>query len=150
MHISSWFRTSLALMCFVVSFNTFAETLVNEIEIAKAEIFMPQNSASATGSKMTIYNRSGNPLIIDDVTSARFKQIMLHATRFEGGKREMYPVQTITVAAHHTLALTPNTSHIMLAGFTQPLQMGDLVNLTLHTNQGELLVIARVVPMHLR
>lgn len=150
MNYFSWFRTGLALMLTAVSCSTFPATSAKDIDVAKAEIFMPQNNASTTGSKMTIYNRSAKPLIISGVTSDRFKHVMLHTTKYEGGKREMYPVQSITVAAHQKLALTPNTSHIMLMGFTQALKIGELVSLSLHTNQGNVAVIARVAPMHLR
>jgi len=146
----SWFRTSLSLVLLAFSLSSFAATSVKDIEVAKAEIFMPQSNSTATGAKMTIYNRSDKPLIISDVTSDRFKHSMLHGTKYVVGKREMYEVQTITVPAHQKLALTPNTTHIMLMGLTQPLQMGELISLSLNTNQGRVTVIARVAAMHLR
>ncbi|SIO92991.1 copper chaperone PCu(A)C [Vibrio spartinae] len=146
----SWCRMGLIFVLMAVTRMVFAATLAENIEVGKAEIFMPQRNASATGSKMTIYNRSDKPLIIREVTGQRFKQIMLHATTYKSGQREMYPVEQITVAAHQKLALTPNTSHIMLMGFTRPLQRGEFVSLILHTNQGLVRVIARVVPMSIR
>ncbi|SJN54879.1 hypothetical protein VR7878_00970 [Vibrio ruber DSM 16370] len=146
----SWRRVVGFLSFMVVTSVTFPATSAEKIEVGKAQIFMPQRNASSTGSKMTIYNRSEQPLIIREVTGERFKQVMLHITTYQSGKREMHPVDQITIAAHQRLALTPNTSHIMLMGFTQPLQMGELVSLTLHTNQGLVPVIARVVPMSIR
>ncbi|WP_059121315.1 copper chaperone PCu(A)C [Vibrio sp. MEBiC08052] len=146
----SWRRAAGIFIFMVVTSVTFAATSAENIEVGKAQIFMPQRHASSTGSKMTIYNRSEQPLMIREVTSQRFQHIMLHTTTYQSGKREMHPVDQITVAAHQKLALTPNTSHIMLMGFTQPLQMGELVSLILHTNQGPVTVIARVVPMSIR
>ncbi|WP_038183716.1 copper chaperone PCu(A)C [Vibrio rhizosphaerae] len=145
-----WWRTGLICMLMTVASAPFAAASTGEIEVGKAEIFMPQRNASGTGSKMTIYNRSDQPLMIRAVTGERFRQVMLHTTTYQSGKREMHPVDHITVAAHQKLALTPNTAHIMLMGFTRPLQMGELVSLILHTNQGSVTVIARVVPMSIR
>ncbi len=146
----SWCRMGLIVMLMSVASVGFAATSAENIEVGKAEIFMPQPNASATGSKMTIYNRSDKPLVIREVTGPRFKQIMLHGTTYKSGQREMYPVDQITVAAHQKQALTPNTSHIMLMGFTRPLQTGEFVSLILHTNQGLVRVIARVVPISIR
>lgn len=137
------------LMVLVSVFSGTALAQSVDIEVGQAEIFLPQNGASATGSKMTIYNRTDQSLVITKVQGKLFKHIMLHETVFEGGQRVMQPIAQITVKPHQQLALTPNTAHIMLMGLLRPLKQGELVPLTLVTNQGAVNVIARVVPMHL-
>jgi periplasmic copper chaperone A len=144
----------LGLICLWLSFITQAETYLTDglpdIEVGQAAIFLPQYGASGTGSKMTIYNRSDKPLIIKQIVCDVFDSIMFHTTKFESGQRSMSPVGSLTVAAHHDLVLTPNTTHIMLMGIKRPLQSGEYLTLSLATNQGVLSVIAQVVPMTIR
>ncbi|MZI94431.1 copper chaperone PCu(A)C [Vibrio sp. CAIM 722] len=146
----SWLKQISVLLFSLVSMASFAAPTAHQIEVGQAEIFLPQAGAHATGSKMTIYNRSDKPLIINKVVGEEFKQIMLHKTKFEGGKRVMFMVKHLIIGPHQQLAMTPNTAHVMLMGFKHPLKKGELVSLTLMTNQGKVPVIARVAPMHLR
>jgi len=150
MTITSCFRISWLLILATFSYSALAASTVDNVEVKKAEIFLPQVGSSATGSKMTIYNRTDKPLVIEKVQSDAFKKVMLHKTKFVEGKRIMYQVPSLTVPAHQQLALTPNTAHIMVMGFIHPLNKGDLVSLTLITNQGNVPIIARIVPMRLR
>lgn len=143
-------RISWLLVLSLWSLSLWAKTGSSAVEVGQAVIFLPQANAHATGSKMTIYNRSNEPLVIKKVTSDAFKHIMLHQTKFEGGQRVMYPIKTLTVDPHQKLAMTPNTVHIMLMGFKHPLQRGELIPLILITNQGQVPVVARVAPMYLR
>ncbi|MCA2018731.1 copper chaperone PCu(A)C [Vibrio tritonius] len=141
------YRLVIMLVMMVAPNVVLAQSI--HVEVGQAEIFMPQNGASATGSKMTIYNRTDKPLIITKVVGKLFKHTMLHETVFEGGQRVMRPIAELTVKPHQQLVLTPNTAHIMLMGLIRPLKRGELVPLTLVTNQGPVNAIARVVPMHL-
>lgn len=123
---------------------------LSEVEVANAQLFLPKPHVSATGSRMTIYNRSSHKLVIFAVHSQWFSKSMLHQTSFINGQRQMHPVKSISIAPHHQLALTPNTTHLMFMGLKRNLAKGDLIVMTLSTNLGPLKIVAKVVPMQLR
>ncbi len=148
-------RQLLRLLFMATLINVFhpvnaASMQIKGIEVENPVVFMLQPGAKGTGSKMTIYNRTDTDLVIDGFSSDTFAKTMLHSTRYEGGKRVMFHIDKITVPAHKQLALTPNTHHFMLFNPTRPLQIGDFVTLSLHTNQGELTVLAQVEPRQLK
>lgn len=150
----AWFKYGvIALVVFGLSSAMAHEQANNErpkIEVANAQLFLLQPHASATGSRMTIYNRSDRKLVISAVHCQWFSKAMLHQTRFINGQRQMFAVKSISIAAHQQLALTPNTTHLMFMGPKRVIAQGDLIVLTLSTNVGPLKVVAKAVPMHLR
>lgn len=150
MHRRTWLKSLEVVLLALVSYPALAASNAANVEVGQARIFLPQSGAKATGSKMTVYNRSDKELIIYRVESDAFNKIMLHQSEFKGGKRVMEPVKQIRIAAHQRLAMTPNTVHVMFMDFVKPLKNGDLISFTLITNQGNVPVIARIAPMHLR
>ncbi len=150
------FNKLRALMVFAVglmamfTFSAQAIDLSKLVDVQNPVIFQLANGANATGSKMTIYNRSDKDLIIDGFKTDAFKKTMLHDTKYESGKRVMFHVDHITVPAHKQLALTPNTHHFMFMGPQHKIETGEFITLKVHTNQGEFDVLAQVVPRRLK
>ena len=55
----------------------------------------------------------------------------LHTTRNDGGIMRMRPVKVVEVPAGAAATLAPGGQHIMLVGLTEPLEVGNLLPLTL-------------------
>ena len=92
-----------------------------------------------------ILNSGTRPDRLIGATSAIAQEISLQATRLERGRRVLYQVSAIDIAASTITSLEPGAMHLLLAGLRQSLVQGHVFPLTLRfAEAGTVLVEARV------
>lgn len=79
----------------------------------------------------TIVNRGGADDRLLGVSAARAAMATVHATETLDGVARMRTVRALPVPANASVALSPGGTHVMLAGMTAPLVVGERVELTL-------------------
>lgn len=72
-------------------------------------------------------------------------RLELHETVMEGGQAEMQPVEAITIPAGGELSFEPGGYHVMLFDLTEPLVVGETIQLVLTFEEaGEVEVDAEI------
>lgn len=80
---------------------------------------------------LTINNNSANKRVLVRVTSSRAAQVMLHQNQPQGDMMRMRSVSRLEIAAHSQFQFLPGGHHLMLMGLSQPLRVGEQLDLTL-------------------
>ena len=106
------------------------------VEVPILELHDAWARATAAGQSsgamyVTIVNRGGAGDRLLGVTASRPGMVTVHSTETLDGVARMRMVQALPIPAKATVALEPGGTHIMLAGMTAPLVVGERVDLTL-------------------
>jgi len=135
---------SLAAMAFALadpSAGADAPAPAPTIRVEKAWIRWLPTGVPA-GGYLTLTNTGDRALILIDVSSPAFGEVMLHRTRNRAGTVEMLPVERITIEAHTTLDFASLGYHLMLMQESKPLRPGDRVPITLRFEDGATLTVS--------
>jgi hypothetical protein len=72
----------------------------------------------------------------------------VHESKATNGVMSMEPVDTLTVPANGRVELKPGSYHLMIMNVTQPLKVGDMVDVTFNFKiKGAVTVKAKVLPL---
>ena len=124
--------TALAAIAYVAAGPAFAHDYeVNGIVVEHpwARATAPRQPAGAV--YVTLRNTGAADDHLIGATTPMAETSGLHTTRNDGGIMRMRPVEVIEVPAGAAATLAPGGHHIMLVGLTEPLEVGNLLPLTL-------------------
>ena len=79
----------------------------------------------------TVVNKGGADDRLIGVTTARAGMAMIHATETLDGVSRMRMVGAVPIPANAKVALAPGGTHVMLDGMTEPLVVGERIDVTL-------------------
>ncbi|MEL6447045.1 MAG: copper chaperone PCu(A)C [Pseudomonadota bacterium] len=103
----------------------------------------PAPGAMMSAAYLEVVNNSGDPIVIDGVSSPQFGDASLHTTQMSEGRMQMRPIESLTVAPGRRAVLAPGADHIMLGDPRATLEGVELIELTL-TNAGTPVVTVEV------
>ena len=113
--------------CLLIANDAIGQTGQLEIQApwARATPGQARNGAAY----LTIISPTTDRLI--EASSPVAKKAELHTMSMEGGVMRMRPLTAIDIPAGQSVTLSPDGTHIMLLGLTQPLHEGQSFPLTL-------------------
>ena len=91
---------------------------------------------TVTGAFMVLKNGSGQDRTAVSASSDVAEAVELHTHLHEDGVMKMRQVEKIEVPAGSETLLQPGGFHLMLIGLKQPLDLGQLVDITLNFDDG--------------
>jgi periplasmic copper chaperone A len=115
-------------LSWLIAPNLYANPAVN---IADAWVRAMPPNMTLTAAYMQLHNSSDEDIAIIGGSSNAFAQFELHKTIFEGEFAKMVAQSEINIPAHATVELKPGDFHIMLIDRQIPLNIGDVVEITL-------------------
>ena len=89
-----------------------------------------------TGVYLVIDNPGDDDVTLESASSPAAGHVVLHETTVVGGETSSEEVDGITVTAGRGKVLEPGGYHVMLLGLTEPLEVGDRVEVTLAFSDG--------------
>ena len=101
--------------------------------------------ARALGAYMTISNHSNHTVTLETVSSPDFPMIQIHLTKMHEGMAHMLKQSSLLIQSGNSVVLEPGGYHLMLMRPIRSLELGDLVKLQLHFDNGELIDVSAVV-----
>lgn len=137
---------SLVSVFLLSLFSTLAQAS-DILRYSEAKIRETPPGAMATAAFMQLQNPSSADVVISSASSPGFGRIELHLSKLEDGVAKMIPQENFTVPAQGEFALKPGGAHLMLFEATDTWKAGDALELTLHTNQGDVTVSAVITSM---
>ena len=103
----------------------------------------PAPGAMMSAAYLEVVNNSGEPVVIDGVSSPQFGDASLHTTQMNDGRMQMRPIESLTVAPGSRAVLAPGADHIMLGDPRATLEGVEFIELTL-TNAGTPVITVEV------
>lgn len=97
---------------------------------------------TSAAAYLILENNTGNKMVLIGVTSSRAKQVMVHQNLMQGDMMRMHHVLALEINAHSVFRFQPGGHHLMLTGLTELLSEGDVIQLSLQFQQGEVLEIS--------
>ena len=91
------------------------------------------------GAYVTLTNHADQNAALNSASSTIYADVMLHKSSREGGMSRMSMVDSLSVPAHGEATLAPASYHLMLMKARHPVQVGDIVTLTLKFSDGSTL-----------
>ena len=126
---------TLTLLCVLgLSQSVFADLPM----ISNMQIMAQPPGAKVTAGFFTIKNTSSEQLILTGVSSDTVSRIEMHETVVKNDVASMIKQNELIIEAGDTLKFKHGGFHLMLMDLSTPLMMGSTVNVTLHSNQGDI------------
>ncbi|WP_319558359.1 copper chaperone PCu(A)C [Thiomicrorhabdus sp.] len=130
----------LTLLTFIagcaLSWQAFAATVAETVEISDPYVRMVPPSAPATAAFMSIKNPSAKDHALVSAKAYINKVTELHTHIHDAGVMRMRRVEKIELPAGKTTALQPGGLHVMLIGLTQPVKEGQAIKIDLTFDDG--------------
>jgi copper(I)-binding protein len=127
------------LLCFSIV-HADGSIIVSDAWITEA----PPNARVIAGY-MTIENNSSRPRTLIGVSGEKFKRIEMHRTEMDGDVMRMVPQEKLEIPSGAAVSLQPGSYHLMLKGPESVPKGGEVVNLKLHFDNGDILHIKATV-----
>ena len=86
-------------------------------------------------------NQSGSDIEVTGASSPAYKRVEIHLSITENGVARMEKQKSLVVPANGKVVLKPGGLHLMLMGANGPVKVGDKVEITLHTSEGDQTVV---------
>lgn len=125
-------RNTLLVALFILSSNAFAGAV--SIENAYVRLLPP--TLPNTGAFMVIVNNGTADIAAIGAESDVAQSVEIHAHVNEGGLMKMREVEKIEIPAGSQKVLQPGGFHVMLIGLKKPLDLGQMVDITLNFDDG--------------
>ena len=90
---------------------------------------------------LTLKNTSNHSVVLTHVTSGRAGRVLIHQNMQQGDMMRMRPVPQLQIAAHSQFNFTPGGHHLMVMDLSQPLQVGQELDLTFQFEEGPVIEI---------
>lgn len=105
-------------------------TQASELEISDTRLRLMPGDLPAAGY-FRLHNGGDEAVTLTGADSDAFERVMLHQTVQEDGMSSMHAVSRLELAPGDTLEFAPKGYHLMLMQHSQPLAVGDEVEVTL-------------------
>ena len=135
------------LCCIIVTTTAFLTTYAQADDISK-DIFVSNAWVQAmppvqttTAAYMLITNNSSKEAVLVSASSDIAGAIEIHQMSDTNGMMNMAMVGQIHIPARSKVTLSPGGFHIMLINLKKSLNKGDLVPITLHFQDGSVIVV---------
>jgi len=106
------------------------------VEVKDAYVRLMPPSQKVTGAFMTLVNNTDSARSAVSAKSSVSKVSELHTHINNNGVMQMRQVEKIEVPAGGSTELKPGGYHVMLINLTQPLELGQMVDITLNFDDG--------------
>ena len=137
-------QSSLALgLCFILL--PWQALHAGGLVIQNAWIRQPPPGASATAGYMDIVNQSDDDYYVTGAQSPRFGSIELHESVEADGMARMVHHHFYRIPANTSFAVKPGSYHLMLFKWTENLQPGETVPMSLKLGNGNSIEFAATV-----
>lgn len=90
----------------------------------------------------SLANATGSAITLRRVTSPEYGRVEMHTTLIDDGVARMMALDSLTIAGNSGIAFAPGGPHLMLLEPVNGLDIGDVVTLQFHFDQGEAYVAA--------
>lgn len=104
----------------------------NGIEIHNPWVRAVPPASKTSAAYMVIKNKNNQDDLLISAEASISKVVELHNVRMKGNMKEMYQVENIAIPANGSTVLKRGSFHVMFIDLVQPLQVGDMVEITLH------------------
>jgi len=105
--------------------------------VSDLQVMAQPPGASVTAGYLTINNHSNDPLVITGASSDVISRVEMHESVVHNDVASMTKHETIEIDAGQTLEFKHGGFHLMLMELTEQLMPGSTIDITLHTNQGD-------------
>ncbi len=133
------------LILFCLSFLFADPVAADAISVTNPWIREAPPGARALGAYMTINNHSNHAVVLESVSSPDFPMIQIDLTKMHEGMAHMLKQPSLPIQSGNNVVLQPGGYHLMLMKPVRSLQIGDLVTLQLHFDNGEIIDVSAVV-----
>lgn len=120
-------RMALGLL---TALMTTATAQAAELDVSDARLRLMPGDLPAAGY-FRLHNAGDESVTLTGADSDAFERVMLHRTVQEDGMSSMHGVSELEVAPGDTLEFAPKGYHLMLMQRSQPLAVGDALEVTL-------------------
>ncbi|MCK2182828.1 copper chaperone PCu(A)C [Halomonas getboli] len=101
-----------------------------DLDVSDARLRLMPGDLPAAGY-FRLHNAGDHTVTLTGADSEAYGSVMLHMTVSEDGMSSMHAVSSLDIAPGNTLAFAPKGYHLMFMKRTQPLAVGDKVEVTL-------------------
>lgn len=126
----------LATALLILPLNALADIIVED-----AWVRLPPPVADTAAAYMTIKNSGDKDVEITSIETGVCENPEFHSMEMDGEMMQMQKMEKVIVPAHGGISFSPNGNHIMLIGLTGPLKTGEHIMMTLHTSEGESIMV---------
>jgi copper(I)-binding protein len=138
------FALSLFLLCNHICANEQGVAQNDKIKIIDPWV-RPSSGRPNSAAYMQIQNRTNEDITVSSAVSEVANLTELHQSVEERGVMKMHAVDKLVIPARDTIALKPKGTHIMLMKLKENLEEGQIVKITINTdNAGSVVVEAPV------
>ncbi len=118
----------LFLVLLVVSSTAFSQS--SNVQFIDGWIKQLPPVVPMRAGYLQIKNDSDQPMEITALQSNAFKTVEMHETKMDDGMMKMLELDSIKLPAQTTVEFKPGGKHLMLIAPIQPLQIGNMVQVT--------------------
>jgi len=113
--------------------------------VSDLKVMASPPGATVTAGFLTISNISSEPLVVTGATSAEVSRIEIHESVIKDDVAKMIKHEQLNIASGESMELKHGGFHLMLMDLESPLMMGNTLEITLHTNQGDIALSMPVI-----
>jgi copper(I)-binding protein len=112
--------------------------LAHEYKVGTVKVVHPWATPSQVGAPvgaayLEIQNLGSKPLVFLGASSPNVDHVEIHSMTMTGGIMKMRPMPNgLKIGPHKTALLNKMGMHLMLVGVTKPLELEEMVPMTLH------------------
>ncbi len=115
-----------------------------ELKVIDARIMITPPGVSVTAGLMTVVNETDSDIEISSITAQGFERVEMHKTEVVDGVARMRQEHELNVPAKDSLILKNGGYHMMLYTPERSFAEGDMIEITLITNQGKVTALVPV------
>ena len=130
-----------AIMAVIFGANAHAGYLSQDIFVSNAWVQALPPSQTTTAAYMTITNNATKEAVLISAASDAAASVEIHEMSDRDGMMKMEMVSNIHVPARGKAVLKPGGYHIMLIGLKKPANKGEVVPITLHFQDGGVIMV---------
>lgn len=134
-------NTLTLLFAITLSQSVFADLPM----ISNMQVMAQPPGANVTAGYLTIKNISSEPLMVTGASSDAIARIEMHESVVMDDVASMTRHDELQIDSGETLEFKHGGFHLMLMDLSAPLIPGSSLNVTLHTNQGDIELVMPVV-----
>lgn len=128
------FLAALAALCFGTAIQTDASQ-ADQVQAHDGWLrLMP--AGLPAGGYLRLDNGGDQSVQLEAVDSPRYRMVMLHQSRTQGGISRMQMLSRLALPAHGEVRFVPGGYHLMLSEPIGAIQVGDAVPVRLHFADG--------------
>ena len=141
MKIKNLLCSIIAATAFFFMTYTYADDLGKDIFISNAWVQAMPLSQTTTAAYMVITNNSTRQAVLVSASSDIAAATEIHQMSDLNGMMKMAMIPNLHIPAQGKVILQPSGFHIMLINLKKPVNKGDMVTITLHFQDGSVIVV---------